>query len=270
MLIKKFKMMKINKNYKYISAFFLLTLSLFIVGCEKEVNDESYISNDFVSFSFDQNVEVNIGETIAVGVDVYASSAKSTDRTIELYVDDSSTATAGFSVPSSVTIPAGATQVSFDVSITGGSFSSTSSIVIKMTAEAGLDIPTSVDDDGNVVHKPHNINVTDVCPGTNVTFDIIFDDYPSETGWQMISGGAVIDQGGISGTSIVGYPGESSFNITWCLESGDYTLVMYDVYSDGICCTYGDGSYELKKEDGTILASGGAWTGFSEATNFTL
>jgi len=270
MLIKKFKMMKINKNYKYISAFFLLTLSLFIVGCEKEINDESYISNDFVSFSFDQNVEVNIGETIAVGVDVYASSAKSTDRTIGLYVDDSSTATAGFSVPSSVTIPAGATQVSFDVSITGGSFSSTSSIVIKMTAEAGLDIPTSVDDDGNVVHKPHNINVTDVCPGTNVTFDIIFDDYPSETGWQMISGGAVIDQGGISGTSIVGYPGESSFNITWCLESGDYTLVMYDVYSDGICCTYGNGSYELKKEDGTILASGGAWTGFSEATNFTL
>ena len=73
MLIKKFKMMKINKNYKYISAFFILTISLFIVCCEKEINDESYISNDFVSFSFDQNVEVNIGETIAVGVDVYAS-----------------------------------------------------------------------------------------------------------------------------------------------------------------------------------------------------
>ena len=32
---------------------------------------------------------------------------------------------------SSVTIPAGATQVSFDVSITGGSFSSTESIVIE-------------------------------------------------------------------------------------------------------------------------------------------
>ena len=63
MLIKKFKMMKINKNYKYISAFFLLTLSLFIVGCEKEVNDESYISNDFVSFSFDQDIKVNIEES---------------------------------------------------------------------------------------------------------------------------------------------------------------------------------------------------------------
>ena len=109
MLIKKFKMMKINNNYKYISAFFLLTLSLFLVSCEEEINDESFISNDFISFSFDQDVDVNIGETIAVGVDVYASSANSADRTIGLYVDDSSTAAAsGFSVPDSVTIPAGA------------------------------------------------------------------------------------------------------------------------------------------------------------------
>lgn len=269
MLIKKFKMMKINNNYKYISAFFLLTLSLFLVSCEEEINDESFISNDFVSFSFDQAVNVNIGETITVGVDVYASSANSADRTIGLYVDDSSTASAGFSVPSSVTIPAGATQASFDVSITGGSFSSTESIVIGMTAEAGLDIPTSVDDDGNVVHKPHTINVTDVCPGTFATLEIVFDNYPEETGWQMLLEGSVIDQGGITGSSITGYPGETSFTSSWCLSSGNYTFVIYDVYSDGICCSYGNGSYSLTGDDGTVLASGGSF-GFSESTDFTI
>ena len=269
MLIKNFKMMKINKNYKFFSAFLLLTLSLFIVGCEDEINDESYISNDFVSFSFDQDVSVNIGETVAVGVDVYASSAKDTDRTIGLYVDDSSTATAGFSVPNSVIIPAGSTQVSFDVSITGGSFPSGATIVIGMTAEAGLDIPTSVDDDGNVVHKPHTINAQDVCPGTFATLDIIFDNYSEETAWQMVQDGSVIDSGGLTGNSITGYPGETSFSKSWCLFSGNYTFIIYDLYSDGICCNYGNGSYTLTSDDGTVLASGGSF-GFSESTDFVV
>ena len=276
MLIKKFKMMKINNNYKYISAFFLLTLSLFLVSCEEEINDESFISNDFVSFSFDQDVDVNIGETIAVGVDVYASSANSADRTIGLYVDDSSTASAGFSVPSSVTIPAGATQVSFDVTITGGSFSSTESIVVGMTAAEGLDIPTSVDDNGNVVHKPHTINVTDVCPGTTVYLDITFDNYPDETGWQITSNGSVLDQGGLVAGApypagrfdITGYSGDP-LSLNWCLSSGSYTFIIYDYYYDGICCSYGSGSYSLTTEDGTVLASGGSF-GFSEETAFTL
>ncbi len=353
MLIKKFKMMKINKNYKYISAFILLTLSLFLVGCEDEVNDESYISNDFVSFSFDQDVEVSIAQTIVVGVDVYASSANNADRTIGLYVDDSSTAAAsGFSVPDSVTIPAGATQVSFDVSIYGASFSSTETIVIGMTAEPGLDIPTSVDDDGNVVHKPHNINVMPTClaptgvtistvtadsanfdwdaydgnesweyavvtagnpaPTTSgtlvntnsttitglsnsteydayvrancgndngnslwsgpvsfttldevcyeVTLNITFDNYPGETTWELYSGTTLLEEGGP-------YTG-TSFSTTFCLVSGDYEFIIYDAYSDGICCNYGNGSYTLTK-DGTEIVSGGNF-GASESTEFTL
>ena len=362
MLIKKFKMMKINKNYKYISEFILLTLSLFLVSCEEEINDESFISNDFVSFSFDQDVEVSIVETIAVEVDVYASSAKDSDRTIGLYVDDSSTAaSAGFSVPDSVTIPAGATQVSFDVSINGDSFYSTETVVIGMTAEPGLDIPTSVDDDGNVVHKPHTINVTPTClaptgltvsniadttadfdwdshdgnesweyvvvpagdpaptgSGTSVNvnsititglnsstdydayvraicgndngnslwsgpvsfttldevcytvnLDITFDDYPEETAWQLIEGSSLIAQGGVTSGSITGYPGQSSFSTTLCLVSADYTFVIYDLYSDGICCAWGSGSYSLTLDDGTVLASGGSF-GASESTDFTL
>ena len=52
-------------------------------------------------------------------------------------------------------------------------------------------------------------------------------------------------------------------------ETGEDTFVVYDLYSDGMCCSYGEGSYLLAKDDGTVLASGGSF-GFSEATDFTL
>lgn len=264
-------MMKINKNLKSVSAFLLLTLSLFFVSCEEEINDDNYLSNDFVSFSFDQNVDVPIGETIVVGVDVYASSAKGMDRTFGLYVDESSTAPSTvFSVPSTVTIPAGAMEASLEVTITGGELGSGGkSIVIGIQTEAGLDMPTSVDDDGNINEKKHTINAKDACFDNSVTLDIVFDNYSEETAWQLYAGADLYAQGGVTNGSITGYPGEESFSTTFCLASGDYQFVVYDLYSDGMCCSYGEGSYLLAKDDGTVLASGGSF-GFSEATDFTL
>jgi len=262
-------MMKINNYIKSISGILLLTL--FLVGCEKEINDESYISEDFVAFSFDQNVDVPIGETIVVEVDVYASSAKDMDRTIGLYIDASSTAPSSvFTVPSSVTIAAGAVKATVDVTITGGQLGSGGkSIVIGMQDEAGIDIATSVDDDGNIVTKKHTINAKDACYETSVSLEIVFDNYPEETAWQLYAGSSLYAQGGVTGGSITGYPGESSFSTTFCLGSGDYTFVIYDLYSDGICCSYGNGSYSLTADDGTVLASGGSF-GANEVTEFTL
>jgi hypothetical protein len=264
-------MMKIYKNLKSISGFLLLTLSLFIVGCEQEINDENYLSNDFVGFSFDQNVDVPIGETIVVDVDVYASSAKDMDRTLGLYVDDSSTAPSTvFTVPSSVTIPAGAMKATVEVTITGGELGSGGkSIVIGMNTALGLDMPTSVNDEGDILQKMHTINAKDACFENTVTLDIVFDDYPEENAWQLYAGSDLYAQGGVTGGSITGYPGEETYTTTFCLSNGDYTFVVYDLYSDGMCCSYGDGSYTVTAEDGTVLASGGSF-GANEVTDFTL
>ena len=100
---------------------------------------------------------------------------------------------------------------------------------------------------------------------------------PDETGWQITSNGSVVDQGGLDAgapypaerSDITGYSGDS-LSLNWCLPSGSYTFIIYDYYYDGVCCSYGSGSYSLTTADGTVLASGGSWSGLSEETAFTL
>jgi hypothetical protein len=272
--------MKYTKIFKPFSAFLLLTLSVFLIGCEDQTSDDNFTNDSFVSFSFDENVGLESGATQTMPVSVYATAKSDSDRTVGLYVDESSTAAAlNYSVPSSVTIPAGSMSGSFDVTITNDpDFGNGVSVIIGMTLDAGLDQPTAFSGttaggDLNVTEDMFVINASTICNGVNVLFEIIFDNYPEETGWQIYEGsnasGALIAEGGISNGSITGYGGETSFFANWCLPSGDYTLVMYDVYSDGICCAYGDGSYLLTTEDGAVLASGGSF-GANEITNFTL
>jgi len=272
--------MKYTKIFKPFSAFLLLTLSVFLIGCEGDINDDNYTNDSFVSFSFDENVGLAAGTSETMSVTVYAASKASSDRTVGLYIDESSTADPmNYSVASSVTIPAGSMTGSFEVTLTNDpDFGDGVSVVIGMTLDAGLDQPTAFtgttgNGDLMVTEDMFIINATTVCLDNVVNFEIIFDNYPEETGWQIYEGsnasGPVIAQGGISGNSISGYPGETSFLANWCLPSGDYTLVMYDVYSDGICCTYGNGSYTLSKDDGTVLVSGGSF-GANEISNFTL
>jgi len=45
-----------------------------------------------------------------------------------------------------------------------------------------------------------------------------------------------------------------------------YEFTINDSFGDGICCGYGDGEYEVKK-DGVVVASGSSF-GSSESTKF--
>ena len=275
------KKMKNIKIFKPFSAILLLALSLFLVGCEDDMSGDNLTSTDFISFSFDAlPVGLSAGESETMSVTVYSSSKSNSDRTVGLYVDESSSADAmNYSVPSSVTIPAGSMSGSFEVTLTNDpDFGSGVSVIIGMTLDAGVDQPTAftgttAGGDLNVTQDMFVINASTVCNGTTVLLEIIFDDYPEETAWQIYEGsdasGSLLDQGGITNGAISGYGGETSFLANWCLPSGDYSLVMYDVYSDGMCCNYGDGSYTLSTDDGTVLASGASF-GANEISNFTL
>ena len=98
---------------------------------------------------------------------------------------------------------------------------------------------------------------------TNVNFNFVFDNYPEETSWQILnSSGQVVESGGTYGSQADG----SSLTITKCLAAGCYTFKINDSYGDGICCSYGNGSYSVTS-NGTTLASGGSF-GSSESTNF--
>ena len=103
------------------------------------------------------------------------------------------------------------------------------------------------------------------CNGTDVTVSITFDNYPEETSWTITNaGGSVVASGGTYGSQ----PDGSTVQITNCLADGCYDFNIFDSYGDGICCSYGNGSYTVT-ENGNVVASGGAFTS-SESTNFCL
>lgn len=99
---------------------------------------------------------------------------------------------------------------------------------------------------------------------TNVTLTLKFDNYPEETSWTIKNaGGTTVASGGPYGTS----PDGSTINVTNCLAAGCYTFTINDVFGDGICCSFGNGSYTLKDASGTTLGSGGTFTS-SQTNNF--
>ncbi|MEQ8626922.1 M4 family metallopeptidase [Ekhidna sp.] len=97
---------------------------------------------------------------------------------------------------------------------------------------------------------------------TTVTLSITLDNYPEETSWEIRDGGTVVASGGTYGSQ----PDGSTVTENIALAAGCYDFVINDSYGDGICCSYGNGSYSLT-DGGTTLASGGAF-GSSETTNF--
>ena len=102
------------------------------------------------------------------------------------------------------------------------------------------------------------------CTGTEVTLLIQLDNFPQETRWEIKQDNSVIAQGGTYGD----LPDRSIVTEEFCLLDGCYDLVFYDTYGDGICCTYGEGYYQLSlNSNGTVLATGSNF-GSVQSTNF--
>ena len=100
------------------------------------------------------------------------------------------------------------------------------------------------------------------CEDIEVVLTINTDNYGNETSWEVLdSDNQVIYSGG-------GYANNTTYTETFCLEEVCYTLVLSDSYGDGICCTYGQGSYILRGPSGTI-ATGGEFAN-TESVEFCL
>ena len=98
---------------------------------------------------------------------------------------------------------------------------------------------------------------------TQVHLTLITDDYGNETTWEFRDGGgALVANGGpyADNTTI-----NQSINVS---TDQCYTFTIFDSENDGICCGYGNGSYELRADDNTLIGSGGAFAG-SEATKIS-
>jgi hypothetical protein len=103
------------------------------------------------------------------------------------------------------------------------------------------------------------------CSDNEVTLAITFDNYPEETSWSLVTdGGTTVASGSYSTANADG----STVTETLCLPNDCYTFTINDAYGDGICCSFGNGSYTLTGPSGNI-ASGGSFTS-SDATDFCL
>jgi len=102
-----------------------------------------------------------------------------------------------------------------------------------------------------------------VGPAANLGIAITLDNYPEETSWDLqLNGVVVASSNGTYASAGVG----ANINETLCIASGCYDFTIYDDFGDGICCSYGTGSYTVTNTDGSVLASGGSFTD-QETTN---
>jgi len=100
--------------------------------------------------------------------------------------------------------------------------------------------------------------------GTEIIFTLLTDNYPAETTWTLVdASGTTVISGGPYNSNATTYAAEA------CLADGCYTLSVFDSYGDGLCCQYGEGSYELAGSDGTIYASGANFQD-SDVTDFCI
>jgi hypothetical protein len=103
------------------------------------------------------------------------------------------------------------------------------------------------------------------CNDNELNIDIVFDNYPEETSWSIVnSSGATVASSNYSTANADG----SSITEKLCLPNDCYTFTISDAYGDGMCCSYGNGSYNITDQNGTIT-SGGSF-GANEATDFCL
>lgn len=94
------------------------------------------------------------------------------------------------------------------------------------------------------------------------SLNLTTDNYGSETSWEITdSSSAVVSSGS-------DYASNTIYSEAVCLNEGTYTFTINDTFGDGICCSFGSGSYSLSIGNNEV-ASGGEFTS-SEATSFTV
>jgi hypothetical protein len=261
--------MKTNKIFLF--AFIAILFSF--IGCSDDTAKEGNSLKNYVGFEADKYVGVVLTETVNVEAKIVASEVSNVERTFPLVVDAATThSAANYTVPTSVTIPAGSTIGTFVVGIPAQA---------DLNQNSSYVAPSTTNPLYTVNNSKITFNIKEVCAvgKTPVTISIKFDNYPEETAWELYnSSNQLIASAGfnaagtaITGFAALGFADRSTFNANQCLSPGTYTFVIYDKYGDGLADgTTQPGTYSLKLANGTVLASGGGDFGQFEDKTFTI
>ncbi len=223
----------------------------FAYNCEED--DSTNL--DYVTFQADAPmalVDQGTGST-DLDLSIFAGSKTGSDRTYNILVDTDATTTdpSGYSVPSTVTIPANANEgiITIQFNEVGLTFGGTT-LVLMFEPTANLIAGGSVTMDAALG-----------CPNSETTVDLIFDNYGSEVSWTvtdsnddvMMSGGGYAD-------------GDASASTTGCLLTGSYTLTVNDAFGDGMSAP---GAVSVVFEGAVLATISGAY-GDQGTESFTI
>ncbi|HMC96123.1 MAG TPA: trypsin-like peptidase domain-containing protein, partial [Flavobacteriales bacterium] len=139
--------------------------------------------------------------------------------------------------------------------------------VVVPAAVSMLTATVSAPNGGTDLNLANNSGSTAIAYGNNtLTLNLTLDRYGNETTWQIKNGSTVLASGGpyTQAASNGAYP---QVPITICVPDGCHDLIVSDAFGDGMCCTYGNGAFNLRDAQNNVLASGGSFT-FTSTTNF--
>ena len=298
-------MKNLKNNFLFVA---ILLLSIVLVSCESDETDSTLMNYNYISLEAPSSKFLSLypAENVLVESKVYTSNASTVDRTFALVVDMSITQPATtpattldasyYTVPATVTIPAGEMFGKFTVGITGTNIGDGKQLVVGLGQEVGVDIgissftTTPVYQAGSSIPRNYvnvvksgkiTYNIEEKCDFNKVALSITFDNYPEETAWDLkdsamniIASGGFDGSGNLIGSAGTGYAAlfadRGTFKRSFCLPGGEYTFAIYDFYGDGMNDGSSiEGSYSLKLGD-TELASGSGDFGSLQETTFTL
>lgn len=125
-------------------------------------------------------------------------------------------------------------------------------ITYSATKSDGRDAIVTVADLGR-----HEDSPTEPC--AVYTVELRTDNFPEDNSWTVFEHGG---QGRAYGSSPDYSDANTDYTHKLCLPyETEYKFVITDVYSDGICCNQGEGSYRIKDPNGGVVAQGGQYSG---------
>jgi hypothetical protein len=242
---------------KKITNILLLFLAVFAFN---SCSEETEGTEDLNYIAFESNsltLGVDIGGTAEHEVKVYTTQIMGSDRVFPIVVrEDATTADAqAYNIPASVTVPANSNEGTFTVGLADVNVGKEGkSVVVDFTNEEGW-----------YTGDPTTLNIAQICPFNEITIRFVFDGYASETSWDIVdSDGNIVAEGG--GDWADGTPDAIT---TACLQDGEYTFTVYDVYGDGLSYP-ANGSVTVTHPDGTELVYIEGNFGASASETFTL
>ena len=164
---------------------------------------------------------------------------------------------------------AGATSWAWDVNGDDIIDYTTQNVTHTYSTVGDYDVALTVSDGSNTISKLKSqyINVgAQEINTTEINLSLTLDNWPAETSWEFLDGdNTIIYSGGPYLDPEDDYTTKTaSFTINPELC---YSFVISDTYGDGICCASGNGSYELRAADNTLLATGGDYS-FGKTDSF--